>query len=117
MIDELMNRRLHEITGLCWHDFDIYAVCMNCNSKTNKKGNINFLTWEGFGVLWEWLQKHERFSEFVAFVWCKFNMDNTASETVRKLILLSSNPDITPELISPRALAEAVVEFFKEDKP
>lgn len=102
--DEL-NRRLHEIMGLCFH-VRTTNQCIKCHKiliKAVGRGeyeclpaNINFLTWEGFGILWEWLQKHKKFQNFL---W-EQDGDNCCLQI---------------NLINPRALAEAVAEFFKEE--
>ncbi len=109
--DEELNKRLHEIMGLCWHEhkpniFDPIRLSVDYGCIKCGKGFIysynNLLTWEGFGVLWEWLQKHEEWEKFME----KWGIPGHYREWL-----------INTELINSRALAEAVVRFFKENKP
>ena len=100
MSDEELNKKLHEIIGLCWHEhksnmLDPIRLSVNYGCIKCGKGFIysyyNLLTWEGFGIMWEFMQKHPGWYDFWHHYWLT-------------------------KLISPRALAEAVVEFFGEEK-
>ena len=94
--DDELNKEIHRILGRCWHEFvpsddTLEWICNHCNKKETEIGNsINFLTWEGFGVLWEFMQKQPGWYTFWHHYW-------------------------HTNLINPHALAEAVVEFFKEE--
>ena len=74
----------------------------------NYLGNIDFTTsWEGFGILWEFMQKHELWTKFISKqIW------NTISEQN-----INKFSGIFERLISPAGLAIAVVEFFEEKQP
>ena len=106
MTDIELNKEIHRILGLCWHKCNCIDnedhFCIVCKQSyfnyesaqhvyTNQP-KYNFLTWEGFGVLWEWVQKHPAWYTFWHHYWYT-------------------------KLINPRALAEAIAEFFKEDRP
>ena len=101
MSDEEINKRIHEVMGLCFHVRSTNQ-CIRCHKILIKAvgagefeclpANLNFLTWEGFGLMWEFMQKHPGWYNFWHHYW-------------------------HTKLINPRALAEAVVEFFEEDKP
>lgn len=82
LTDEQINKRLHELMGLCWH--------------------IDNTEWDGFGILWTWLQKHERWEEF----WLKRleGVARSRSETIMGMC----------QLISPPILSRAIVKFFEE---
>ena len=103
--DKELNKRIHEIMGLCWHKCECKNnegshFCIHCKNEYFdfessqyvyiNSPKYNFLTWEGFGILWEWIQNHPGWYSF----WHKYWHTN---------------------LISPRALSEAMVEFFKEE--
>ena len=123
--DEELNKRMHEIMGLCWHEcqcmsYEDNHFCRHCKreyydyeSPLNVyvvQPKYNFLTWEGFGIAWEWLQKHERWSEFLDYCMAQVyhNWDCIPID-IHTILPLPEN------IVSPRALAEAIVEFFKED--
>jgi len=103
MTDEQFNQRLHEITGLCWHECPFHNPefsklshykCHKCGlNYCSRTDLVN--TWKGFGILWEFMQKHERWEDFIS----------ATMGRGRNLYL-----------ISPPALAKAVVEFFEEKK-
>lgn len=103
MTNEETNRRFHEILDLCWHISSTQQPkllvgkwlypCYKCNQKFFK--NIDFFTWTGFGILWGFMEKHERWDEFV-------------------LYLHNQTPgDCIVKFISPPALVQAVVGFFE----
>lgn len=116
MTDLDLNKRLHEIMGMCFHeqiqncivDYGRVIQPAKCScghtsllsTQACSTKNIDFLTWEGFGVLWEWLQKQELWWTF-----CNKYGDVCNQDKYMKI-----------ELINPRALAEAVVKFFGEEK-
>lgn len=116
-----LNKEMHRILGLFWHETIKDLVVKNgriintekcsCGHKAaylihkdHWEKNLNFFgdeKWRAFGMAWEWLQKHERWEEFFD-KWGYY-------DTVKYYLYL--------ELINPRDLAKAIVEFFKEDKP
>lgn len=107
-----LNKRMHEIMGLCWHEVDedlaFTCRCANCGDLLNQSQrlNHNFLAWEGFGVAWEWLQKYERKIEFFS------QLNGYYGSTSCEIDVLQVIPWT---YVNPRALAEAIVEFFKEE--
>ena len=112
MTDEQLNKRIHEIMGICCHfiDFHIldrYFYCLHCleeQPETKGMANIDFInTWEGFGILWEFMQKHKDRTRFcVANGWHIPRME------------LNSGWCLPVTLINPPAFAKAVMEFFEE---
>lgn len=100
MTNEELNKRIHEILGMCWHSGHWVQgwrmTCDTCGDQDFK--NIDFTTsWPGFGILWEWWQKQEKFTDFL----------REASADRLGFIYWKV-------VSSPLALAEATVEFFKE---
>ena len=96
MTDEEINKRLHEIMGLCWHEsdgsslYEPWSWCAKCKYKFYD--NTDFINWYGFGILWKWTQKHEKWFDIL-------KIDNCTS--------------IDIVYISPRNLAKAIVRFFE----
>ena len=88
MTDIEINKRIHEILG----------------SREDIEG-MDFLTWQGFGLLWEWLQTDKLRTKF--------------QNCYGGLGILTGwfNPycAIMKRVISPRALAEAIVELSQEE--
>ena len=117
MTDFDLNKRLYEITGLCWHNWDTiftkdkqwFFICTKCkDSKKCIPDNIDFLSWAGFGILWEFIQEHEQYSEFILIY--------GEQDFIQKTPKSGQYEDyLRTEYISPSALAKAVVEFFEED--
>ena len=116
--DEQLNKRLHEIVGLCWHEYGVtlteyYTECIKCVRCSESywrtpPPRLDFVnTWEGFGILWEFMQKHEQYSEFILFY--------GGQDFIQKTPKSGEYEDyLRIEYISPHALAKAVVEFFEE---
>ena len=112
LTDEELNKRLHELVGLCWHWCKFHNPeysklshykCDKCG--LNYVGNIDFTTsWEGFGILWEFMRKHTD--------WTKFCVTN--GWYIPEIEL---NPvwHLPVMLISPYAFAKAVVDFFEDE--
>ena len=105
--DEQLNKRLHEIVGLCWHEYGVtlteyYTECIKCVRCSESywqtpPPRLDFVnTWEGFGILWEFMQKHEGWEEFEA--------ENGGFEGY-----------VPIGLVVPNILATMIVDFF-EDK-
>jgi len=90
---EQVNKRLHEIVGLCWRGSFIELGFQ----KYTRTDFVN--TWEGFGILWQFMRKHER--------WEKFEAENGGYS-------LHNEGYVAVSLIAPNILAKAVVEFFEE---
>ena len=112
MTDEDLNKRIHDIMGLCWH-IRSTNECIVCHKMLFKiigggnfeclPANIDFVnTWEGFGILWEFMQKHEQ--------WDKFRLRFCAYDEIT-----NKHWCLNVKLISPPVFAKAVVGFF-EDK-
>jgi hypothetical protein len=71
---EEINKFLTKAMGRCWHEPYMHrdgryqeryatSTCANCH-KTPYENN-DFLTWEGFGKLWEWSVKQEWWIDFI----------------------------------------------------
>lgn len=87
MNNEELNKRIHELLGFKWYEGD--SADFGYNYEFTKE-------WRAFGYLWEWWQKQEKWEDFL------FESD-------------SEMCCIGLKYVSPRGLAEATVEFFKED--
>lgn len=106
LTNEQINKRIHELLGLCWHkNLSLMRwECLDCHRLPLK---FNFTTsWEGFGILWGWLQKHERREEF--YVSNGWHIPKTEPHSGWCLPIT---------IISPSALSRAVVKFFRETVP
>lgn len=117
MTDEELNKRMHEIMGLCQHNWNkamyqnvwICSLCELTKDTASVPVNLDFTKdWLAFGLAWEFMQKHERWEEFVS------NNGYSPNE------VLNSDERGVPlnvylKLINTRALAETVMEFFKGD--
>lgn len=90
MTNDELNKRVHEIMGLKYY--------------YNFTGNWQTSAYE-FGMMFEFMQKHERWEEFVPFTWHWYR--ETIIETKPWLNV------IHVRLISPRPFAEAMVSFFE----
>lgn len=110
--DDELNKRIHEILGMCLHEtrrngfYTNVWVCNKCKENFEFSGTLDFTTsWEGFGILWGFMQKHEKFEVFFS----KILFDGIASgkRTISQIVA---------ELLSPLALTQATVEFFKEEQ-
>ena len=118
MTDTELNKYLHELVGLCRHEwrksmYQLIWQCSNCGLTSD--GYIKNLdlvnTWEGFGIAWEWLQKHERWSEFLDYCMAQvYHSWDCIPIDIHTILPLPEN------IVSPRDLSEAIVEFFKEAK-
>ena len=118
MTDEDLNKRIHEIMGLCWHEstnerqLDDSILCRNCGEKFHifKLFNLNtdFVnTWEGFGILWEFIRGHEQWEKFLNRSLRNKAITNSDNEIIGYRIQIE-------DLISPPAFAKIVVEFFED---
>jgi len=101
--DKELNKKVHVILRICWHEniSQIWNECLDCHKHDIELTKlVNFVsTWEGFGIIWEFIQKHER--------WPAFTLEHGISRMTGWYLPV--------KLISPSALAQAFVEFF-EDK-
>lgn len=123
MINEQINRRLHEIMGLCnngihsiKHHVGVGNVCNNCHrlwgdDKVPSGKGYDFFTWQGFGILWEFMQKHDRWGKFM-HAYYKKDIDRDDSRRWQSF----HEKCVPEEYISPRPFAEAMVRFFEEEK-
>ena len=120
MTEEIeLNKRLHELIGLCWHEFaeennvrkTLY--CVKCNIyKLLLDDSIDFTTdWSAFGIALKWIQKHERWGEFLDYCMAQvYHSWDCIPIDIHTILPLPEN------IVSPRDLSEAIVEFFKEAK-
>jgi hypothetical protein len=71
---EEINKFLTKAMGNCYHDWEMTSDtppfrtydCKSCGigPSVNPSDNTDFLTWEGFGKLWEWAEGE--------LWWCRF---------------------------------------------
>ena len=132
MTDEELNKRIREIMGRCWHirSTNECIVCHKILIKSVGRGNFECLpanvdfvnTWEGFGLLWEFMRKHEQRHGFWELLYEKAEIDYREKthgkfgvDAVKfwqiYLLGLYTNKQ---EIISPPVFSRAVVEFFEE---
>lgn len=112
MTDAELNSRIHEIMGLTyptWHMQPIkkweeslrFYKCSLCSEPLNFTGNWQTSHYE-FGLMFEFMQKHELWEDFcnkqehISYCYC--------------------GKHVSTRLISPRAFAVAMCEFFKATK-
>ena len=92
MNDEQLNKRIHEIMGIRWYSGYLEDIGYN----------YDFVhTWRGFGMLWEFMQEHERWEEFI--------------EKHGSYVLIKRREQascIYSKYINPQMFAKAVEEFF-----
>ena len=96
MSREEVNKYLTEAMGECFHVWDIVEIpytetlhdCRKCGVDTYV--SQDFSTWQGFGVLWEWAQEQEWWSEFLSL------------------------PFKLTDFINPISFSEAVYTFLKD---
>ena len=68
---EKINKILTEAMGDCWHDWDgktSWSLKDMCRCGAHPAAHLkppNFLTWEGFGKLWEWGTDQEWWDTFM----------------------------------------------------
>ena len=118
MTDTELNKKVHKLIGLCWHEFvpsddNLEWSCEHCSKLDTGilNSSINLLTWEGFGIAWEWIQRHERRGEFLDYCMAQvYHSWDCIPIDIHTILPLPEN------IVSPRALSEAIVEFFKEAK-
>jgi len=99
------DKFLTEAMRECWHDWRKSDVCNVCNDFFQRKQpcfNLSFSTWEGFGKLWEWVQKQEWFCDFY---WYYLITDDGRDEHLVHIAKI--NPD---------CFALAVYEYLKENE-
>ena len=101
-----INKYLTEAMGVCWHEWPNSSTpCIKCGQRSNMSDigmHNNFLTWEGFGKLWQWANEQEWIGEFI--YWYNSNM---VIDEERLHTILS-------DLVDPEFFAKAVVEFLQE---
>ena len=88
-----LNKFLTEATGEC---------CPKFYKTYGYHRYIDFLTWEGFGKLWEWANRQVWFGEFHYWYTGKHTLD------------LEELSAFTGQLINPERFAKAVVKFLQE---
>ena len=101
---EEINKFLTEKMGECWHIHslateDIWGIkCDKCGIIVTPNLNNDFLTWEGFGKLWEWAVEQEWWNDFTT----TFTIDGVKT------------PWIPWRVINPDWLAKAVADFLQK---
>lgn len=114
LTDEQINKRIHEIMELCQHEWDEWlgdyeypsrsARCVKCHREFDELLSGDFVSsWEGFGLLWTWLQKAENGDTWKDF-W-SVQYDRRGRDEPESWVL---------KFISPPILSRSVVEFFEE---
>lgn len=127
MTDEEINKKLHKIMELCYHEREdttqlgLGTKCKHCprflspNSSINEY-RVNFFLWGGFGILWEFILKHNSaiFWEWLFDKWADqySGIDYTTTNFWIDIVGLDNNKGI----IYPPVFAKLVVEFFEETK-
>ena len=112
MTEEQLNKRIHEIMGLCGHEniSQIWNECFDCHKHDAGLSLIDFVnSWEGFGILWGFMQGQEYNKKitFRDYIWSKKIGHGDWSGD------LADADAILETIISPSAFAKAVVEFFE----
>ena len=117
MTDTELNKKVHKLIGLCWHEWDDtpedeLPICIHCSDSFIIPENLDLVnTWEGFGIAWGWLRNHERRGEFLDYCMTQvYHSWDCIPIDIHTILPLPEN------IVSPRALSEAIVEFFKEAK-
>ena len=102
---EEINKFLTEAMGECWHAHTSViegtwgVKCDKCGIIVTPKLNNDFLTWEGFGKLWQWGIDQEW--------WDTFMLNNGRCNDTFEMF-------INENLIEPEAFAKAVVYYLQE---
>jgi len=102
------DKFLTEFMGECWHDAltsDQVSFGEICGCSQFKDKHINFSTWEGFGILWEWVYKQDFYSHFI---W-----KNDPFKTT--LPRIGYGPAHSFYEFGPDKLADQLYAFLKED--
>jgi hypothetical protein len=99
--------------GLCWHnDWHEFYECDKCNDNVSidfPHGipmQVNFSTWQGFGLLWEWSNKQEWFWLFT----CKQMFSENSDAPFEKC---DDDGNFHKGIIHPSRFADALYEFLK----
>src|SRR3990167_374109 len=119
MTDEEINKRIYKLLELCWHEETLTKVldqnhivcdkCANCNEETISNSQplywrMDFTTsWECFGLICECMQKMK-----------ELDIHRYINKCEEGLFIWSDRQGsfgLPVTLLSPRALAEAIVEF------
>lgn len=114
------TREFIKYWGLCFHNWEYIpksvrfegiidgglweCKCKNCGILGVSDSNYNFTsTWDAFGIMWEFMRKHDRWIEFIFHICTDnyFDEDNT------------EHPSLPVDIISPRPFAEAMCEFLR----
>ena len=124
--DEQLNKRLHELMGLCWHELTAqglpnWYICTKCKSELHGDVSlfqIDFVkTWEGFGILWEFMQKHKDWEKFIYYYGAKSRAlhEYHFGQDCNKLCSVTDRVLVYIDIINPPALAKVVARFFEEE--
>lgn len=105
---------------LCWHELDpLEFKCKHCPrflspNRLLDEYHIDFFTWEGFGILWVFILKSNRSTDFWEWLFNKWASEYTGI----KYITTNFWQDIVgldnKGIINSLTLAKLVVEFFEE---
>lgn len=95
---------LTEAMGECWHEWEMpdrfTAQCIKCDMtigmNINMPVNLDFSTWRGFGILWEWAKTQKWWKGFI------YNKYRSTS--------------LTFDIIDPVIFANAVYDYLLEKK-
>ena len=116
MTDDIeLNKRLHELIGLCWHEKVQDCIVENGRVKQSEKcscGHVSLLRiqechlqnivfntgWDAFGIAWDFIRKHKRYWEFMK-IW-GYEYDGTWY--------------MHTEILNPKDMSEAIADFFWE---
>jgi hypothetical protein len=90
---------LREYMGKCWHSQKT-SFCDSCYPPRD------FMTWEGFGKLWNWTTKQKW--------WHDFKNDFMQKDIVDGAVWCPSTLEVHSELIDPIIFAKAVADFLQK---
>jgi len=86
--------------------------------ETKGMTNIDFVnTWEGFGILWKFIQKHEHWEKFIYYYGAKSRAlhEYHFGQDCNKLCSVTDRVLVYIDIINPPALAKVVARFFEEE--
>ena len=117
---EERDRFLTEAQGECWHEWGndpLYKQCVKCRKylpsadlekfRSIELTHIDFSTWPGFGVLWEWVIKQDFFPSFYLSTYL-LDEKNLKTDFMGEIIA-----NIVSDIVNPDRFADAVYKFLK----
>ena len=108
MTNEELNKRMHEIIGLCYPDREPKSIICRQHGMVHPKYDFTS-DWSAFGLLWSWMQEHEKWDAFIYQLPSMKEGDYGVVDDI-------SYPLIQTYYVNPLNLSTAIVEFFKEEE-